>query len=154
MNYLRWFFPVALTVSSQAGTIYQWTDANGTPHFSDSVPLNQPNVQALNVYSGPSTDADQELKQLKKQRKNDSKAESDAAKKAEEAADAKAKLDAAAKDNAVRCKQLQENLQVLNEHGRVRETDPKTGETRYLSEADKEARNQDIQKQIQAFCNN
>ena len=140
--------------SCMAGTIYQWVDAQGVPHFSDSAPNNAAgkDVQKLEIHAAPSSDASSEIKQLNKEQDQQAQADSKDAARAAAAAKAKARADAAAKDNIERCRQLREDLTVMNEHGRVREMDPKTGQAVILSEDDKEARMKEIQKQISAFC--
>ncbi len=145
---------VMVATDCLAGTIYQWVDAQGIPHFSDSAPANSSGepVKKLEIHAAPSSDANSEIKKLDSYQEQQGKADSKDASRASAAAKAKARAEAASKDNAERCRQLQEDLKVMNEHGRVREMDPSTGQAVILSENDKETRMKEVQKQISAFC--
>ncbi len=143
---------MSLALTAWAGRIYTWTDDHGVAHYADTPPANTPGVQTVRVQDAPSSDASTEIQQLNDEREaQDKNAQADAKAKSEQQA-LQAKAAQAAKDNKSRCNQLQSNLQVMNEHGRVRETDAQ-GDTHYLSDDEKQKQMADMQKQIQAFCN-
>lgn len=140
-----------LTLTASAGSIYSWVDDHGVAHFADTPPANMPGVQTVHVQDAPSSDASSEIQQLNAERDaQDKNAQADAKASADKQTQ-QANAAKAAKDNQSRCAQLQSNLQVMNEHGRVRETDAQ-GDTHYLSEEDKQKQMDDMQKQIQTFC--
>ena len=142
---------LTMTLAASAGSIYTWMDEHGVAHYSDTPPANTPGVQTVRVQDAPSSDASSEIQQLNDERAaQDKKAQTEAKDNAEKQA-LQAKAAQATKDNKSRCDQLQANLQVMNEHGRVRETDAQ-GDTHYLSDEEKQKQMDDMQKQIQAFC--
>ncbi|MDF2446202.1 MAG: hypothetical protein K0S46_1438 [Moraxellaceae bacterium] len=53
---------------------------------------------------------------------------------------------------AERCKKLQSDLQTMQEHARIRVSDGSGGEARVLSEEEKNAKQDEVQRQIKAFC--
>ncbi|NNM51168.1 MAG: DUF4124 domain-containing protein [Pseudomonadales bacterium] len=147
---LTMFMTLALTAG--AGGIYTWVDDQGVAHYADTPPNHTSGVQTVRVQDAPSSDAGAEIKQLNAERDaQDKNAQADEKASADKQA-LQAKSDQAAKDNKARCDLLQANLQVMNEHGQVRESDPKTGDSHYLSEEEKQKQMADMKKQIQAFC--
>lgn len=52
---------------------------------------------------------------------------------------------------AEKCKQFRGNLQSMEEHARVKETDA-NGEVRVLTDEEKNARLDETRRQIKAFC--
>ncbi len=145
---------LALCHIATADGIYKWVDAQGQAHFSDTPPTAQPDVQRLDVQAAPSSDAGSEIKALDAARESDASSEADAQKAAAKAQAAKDAAALAAKNNdyAGRCKKLLANKAALQDHGRVRVKDEKTGQYRILSSEEKAAAEIDNEKQIKAFC--
>lgn len=139
--------------------IYKWTDASGIPHFSDSPPTQGKDIQAVKVKNHPSSDADTSIKKLNQAREDqvqqDKANKADSTKKSQVTAKAGDKADQQPKDSGKykeKCTQLTNNLKVMNEHGRIREQDSTTGESRYLSDEEKNDRLDQTQREIKAYC--
>ena len=130
--------------------IFKWVDANGKVHYSDRKSSTQ--AQTLNVKTGASTldqtsdDVEQRLlyqqkyvnylqsERLERQEKRQ---------QAQQAADKKKKL----------CAALQDQLKSYNQ-GKFRwyELDEASGERKYLSDEQIEAKKQELQKEIKSNC--
>lgn len=157
---------IALALSATpalAAKFYKWTDADGVTHYSADPP--------------PATAKASEVKVRTRRAAEDAEPAADAteasagqpagaaAPAAAGSAPAKAKEpakpeDAAGKDKkpetgkeryAEKCKQLRSNLQAMEEHGRVKESDDK-GNVRVLTDDEKNERLDATQRQIKAFC--
>lgn len=139
-------------LAASQGQMYKWTDDKGIVHYSDSVPENVTNAQPIRASGRQPADAPAAQATREQQLNAQKKATKD--KEAEKAGKpATASTEPAAKDKRYeeRCEKLRENLNVLQSRGRVREADEK-GETRYLTDEEKQQRLDDIQRQIKAFC--
>lgn len=139
-------------LAASQGQMYKWTDDKGVVHYSDSVPENVTNAQPIRA--GGRLPADAPAAQAAREQQLGAQKKAAAEKDAEKAGKpAPASTEPAAKDKRYeeRCQKLRENLNVLQNRGRIREADEK-GETRYLSDEEKQQRLDDVQRQIKAFC--
>lgn len=147
---------LATTATSAAEQFYRWTDEQGVTHYSaDPPPKTANNASEVNVRTRLPSGSKNAVENLQKQRDDSSKAaKSDKDSRAAASPAATAAPKAAGKPPekyAEKCKQLQVNLQTMQEHARVKVTDAK-GENRVLSPEEKDSQQEDIQREIQAFC--
>lgn len=132
-----------------AAQFYKWTDEQGVTHYSeDPPPKSATGTSEVKVQTRLPSDSDEAVSNLQKQRDETLKA-SDKAK--EDATKSKVDVSKAPEKYAEKCKTLQANLQAMQEHGRVKETDDK-GEVRVLTDEEKNNRMDETQRQIKAFC--
>ena len=133
-----------------AGQFYKWTDEQGVTHYSEAPPpKTAKNPAQINIQTRtPSGAADAE-KSLQKQREASSKAFADATKDKKSAPPVLANADKS--PYAERCKQYRGNLEAMEAHGQVSETNDK-GEKRALSDEEKNQRMDETRRQIKAFC--
>ena len=138
----------ALLVSAVASAeqFYKWIDAQGTTHYTeDPPPPSATNSSEVRVSTRqPSgSDAAPPAPAAKNSNKtdNDKKAKTDSSKNNAAVAD----------KDPERCKILQDNLQAMQSHGRVKMTDA-NGEVRVLSDDEKQQQMDSTQKQIKTFC--
>lgn len=134
-----------------AAQFYKWTDENGVTHYSEAPPPETvKNSTEVKVPSRQPSGTEAAAQNLQKQREAALKALDEAGKKKPQPTPtAAAKGDK--EKNAERCKQLQANLAVMENSGRVSEKDEK-GEKRYLTEEEKAKRLDDTRRQIKAYC--
>ncbi len=129
----------------------KWVDANGSVHYSDTVPPEVDKAHTVRNISGkgqseapatlsPKSVAEREV-DLKKSNKEKEEASK---KKSQEKAQADLK-----KEN---CAASRENLHTLEENSRI-VTHDANGERAYLDDAAREERLNDIRKTISANCN-
>ncbi len=140
------FLGTLLLASPAMAQIYKWTDEKGVTHYSaDPPPANASNASQVKVQTRLPSDSEAATQNLEKQR-----AES---RKAAEAGGEKPTTPAKQPPEkyAERCKNLQENLKTMQEHARIKLTDEK-GEVRMLTDEEKQAKLDDTQRQIKAFC--
>lgn len=134
-----------LPISSASADIYKWVDEKGVTNYA-AEPPSSVDANRVKVQTRLPSGAESAVEGLEKQR-------SDARKAAEEAG--RAPAPAAAKPDpaqyAERCKQLRADLKTMEEHAQIRLTDAK-GETRTLTEEDKQKRMDETRRQIKGFC--
>lgn len=154
ISMLATVFLLGATAGEAGVKIYKWTEANGTPHYSQNPPTNGVNlkkVQEIELRDGgrvasagqmagktsadPTTAADANMTPEQKRIK-------------ELEAQNKAQAD---QQNKERCKSLQNNLQNLNAGGRVYEMD-NNGERKYLDNREMELRKQKVAEAVQQYC--
>lgn len=149
------------TVPAQAASkFYKWTDEQGVTHYtidpppatakaSSEVKVRQPYTSA----DAPAAPADSKPAGGGGAAGKDDKAKGKDKEKDKEKDKDKAKKDDKAGDEryAERCEKLRADLQTIQEHARVRVTDT-SGEARTLSDEEKTAKQDEIQRQIKAFC--
>lgn len=139
-----------VTGHATAAQFYKWTDENGVTHYSEAPPPETvKNSTEVKVPSRQPSGTEAAAQNLQKQREAALKALDEAGKKKPQTPPAAAKGDK--EKNAERCKQLQGNLAVMENSGRVSEKDDK-GEKRYLTEEEKSKRLEDTRRQIKAYC--
>jgi hypothetical protein len=134
-----------------AAKFYKWTDAQGVTHYSEGPPPESSrNASEVKVPTrlpsgspAPANAPKAAASPAKKDGKADKK-EGKVSEKSEEAA-------AGNERYAERCKQLRTNLQTMQEHARIKVSDEK-GESRVLSDEEKNNQLDDIQRQIKAYC--
>jgi len=134
-----------------ANQFYKWTDEQGVTHYSEEPPPQAAkNAAEVKVQTRTPSGAAAAVEGLQKQREAAAKAMTDAAKdKKTSAGTPPAKADKS--QYAERCKQLRANLETMESHGRVSETDEK-GEKRALPDEEKNKRMDETKRQIKAFC--
>lgn len=135
--------------AADAAKFYKWTDAEGVTHYSADPPPESVEASQVKVRTRQSYDSEPEPGQsnastvaTKPARQDDKTAKKESEKKAEAASPER---------YAEKCKTLRADLQTIQEHARIRVKDEK-GETRVLSDEEKSAQQDDIQRQIKAFC--
>lgn len=146
------FLGTLLLASPAMAQIYKWTDEKGVTHYSaDPPPANASNASQVKVQTRLPSDSEAATQNLEKQRAESRKAAE--AGKSSKAEDKKSAVPAKQppEQYAERCKSLRGNLKTIQENARIRLTDEK-GETRMLSEEEKQAKLDDTQRQIKAFC--
>lgn len=153
--------PLLATAPAEAAKFYKWTDAQGVTHYSaDPPPASANKASEVRVRSRQADEAEADQAeaagdgaQPAAAGKSAAAAKPAAAAK-ETAGEAKDKNETAAKapeQYAEKCKQFRSNLQSMEEHARVKETDAK-GEVKVLTDEEKNARLDVTRRQIKAFC--
>lgn len=134
-----------------AGQFYKWTDEQGVTHYSeDPPPKTAKNSAEVKVQTRKPSGAVAAEENLQKQREASGKTTADAAKDKKPApGTSPAKTDKA--QYAEKCKQYRSNLEAMEAHGRVSETNDK-GEKRALTDEEKNQRMDETKRQIKAFC--
>lgn len=149
---------LATTVAGAADKFYKWTDAQGVTHYSEAPPPDSATkASAVKVRTKLPSGSAAAAEGLQKQR-------ADADKPVKEGKDSKddktAKTSPAAAPAATgntpdkyaeKCKKLQADLKILQEHGRVKVSDDK-GADRIMTPEEKDSRTDDIQREIKAYC--
>ena len=134
---------LALCSTAMAGQIYKWQDAQGQVHFGSQPPEG---VQAsvVSSYGAPSKPAPSKTPATAP--------EPTASDASQEEIDAKVKRDVAAEEVKLKqyCSDLRTNLAQLENNPRVRVEE--NGETRRLSEEERQARISEAQKAIKENC--
>lgn len=149
---------VTVSVSSQAITLYKWTDPNGTPHFSDTPPANGVNLKNVQVIE-MRTDgrvADSGTMGANSATSTTSMptvgGQASTSATAGTASPEQARIkELEAQQMKERCQSLQNNLQNLNAGGRVYEMDDK-GERKYLDDREMELRKQKVAEAVSQYC--
>lgn len=133
-----------------AAQYHKWTDENGLTHYSDTPPpVTAKNTAEVKVQTKLPSGSATATEQLQKQREAASKNLSDQNKTTAQEASTAAKVDKS--EYAERCQQYKSNLEAMESHGRVTETDSK-GEKRVLTDDEKNKRMDETRRQIKAFC--
>lgn len=143
---------LASPAAVSAAKFYKWTDAQGVTHYSEDPPpesaTSTSEVKVPTRLPSGSQPANKDVAPAKKDdkaaKKDDKAKKSDAVEKKEDAVGGSDRY-------AERCKQWRANIQTMEEHPRVKVSDEK-GESRVLTEEEKDARKDEIQRQIKAFC--
>lgn len=146
---------VATVPAQAASKFYKWTDEQGVTHYTiDPPPATakaSSEVKVRNPYTSvdaPAAPADGKAAggaaagKDDKAKGKDKEKDKDTAKKDDKAGDER---------YAERCQKLRADLQTIQEHARVRVSDS-GGEARTLSDEEKSAKQDEIQRQIKAFC--
>lgn len=143
--------------AAHAAKFYKWTDEKGVTHYTVDPPPPGAKSSEVRIKTSSYSDAEEPAPAagtpLNKKAAGTGKG--DAAKgKANAGATGKKEDKAvppAPERYAERCKTLRTNLETIQAHAQVRETDP-SGETRMLSNEEKTARTEDLQREIKAYC--
>lgn len=139
-----------LAAPVMAAQFYKWTDENGVTHYSENPPpataksSSEVKVQTR-LPSGTTAATDS----LERQREAASKRLSEKTQTETQDTSSTAKSDKS--DYAERCRQYKSNLEAMESHGRVSETNSQ-GEKRILSDEEKNKRMDETRRQIKAFC--
>ncbi|MDF3031788.1 MAG: hypothetical protein K0R03_2346 [Moraxellaceae bacterium] len=147
--------PVALA----SANFYKWTDEKGVTHYSESPPpestSNATKVKVpTRLPSGAQAQPTPNAGKADAQKAGDKKGQSadkpakDSSKETAQTSESKP----GAGRYAEKCKELDQYLETMNQHGRIKITE-EGGSTRVLSEEEKTAKIDDLQRQRQAFCN-
>lgn len=151
------FFAALLMASTTAAEqFYKWTDDQGATHYTAEPPPasagKASEVKVRTKLPSGSKPAQSGTKSVPT-----SAASGDTGKTAGKQDDKAGTKPAPANDSkgpdeySEQCKALKANLQAMEEHGRVKETDS-AGEVRVLSDEEKQKRMDETQRQIKAFC--
>lgn len=149
MKYLSLILLSLASISTNAVTYYKWTDANGTPHYSQYAPTNGVDLNKVQVINSrdlgspatPATAGNAEANaNVPLNPEQQRIAELEAQNKAQKE-----------QQDKERCKALQNNLSNLNAGGRIYEMDSK-GERKYLDGREIELKRQQAQQAINQFC--
>lgn len=140
-----------------AGQFYKWTDAQGVTHYTEEPPpasaTGTTEVKvSTKLPSGSQAPADTTKKPADKAGKGAATAtgkKTDG--KTPAAGDKPAADDKVPGQYAEKCKTLQANLQAMQDHARVKVADEK-GETRVLTDEEKQSQLDETQRSIKAFC--
>ncbi|MGL4315282.1 MAG: DUF4124 domain-containing protein [Pseudomonas sp.] len=132
---------LALSTSAMAGQIYKWVDAQGNTHFGAQPPEGQQAAEVNPNISQPKT-ASPPAPKLE-----DSKLDAEQEQLDEEAMQAAAKQD---KERKTFCEQTRKNLAQLKANPRLRVTE--NGETRRLTEDDRQERMAKSEASIKENC--
>ena len=131
-----------------AGEIYKWVDAEGKVHYSGTKPIENES-ERVNVQTGKTgmTTGAETVDKLKQE------AEDEAEKIREEGIPAQPPVPSLpAKEVKARCKAAKQDLATIQARGQLRERDAK-GNTRYVSEEEKQRRIKEANRQIREYCN-
>lgn len=151
---------VTVSLSSQAITLYKWTDPNGTPHFSDVAPTNGVDLKKVQIIemrtdgrvadSGKmgTNSATGATGTAPSPAPSTSPASATSGTPSPEQARIKELEDQQIKE---RCKSLQNNLQNLDAGGRVYEMDDQ-GQRKYLDDREMQLRKQKVADAINQYC--
>lgn len=134
---------LALSVVTSADEILKWTDEHGIVHYADTAPKNT-RAQKLNVRAGkPSVAPPSPIPTEQPQEDKPSE------KPQEVFVESQEQL-AVIREN---CSKAQSNLTALTNAGRIRTSDPETGENVYLSDEEKQAKIDQAKDNIAKYCN-
>lgn len=139
-----------LATPALADQFYKWTDAQGVTHYTqDPPPSTAKGTAEVKVQTRAPSGTEAAIQNLQKQREAATKAMAEGKKDKEQENAAPAKADKA--QYAERCKKLKSDLETMESHGRVTETNDK-GEKRVLPDEEKTKRMDETRRQIKAFC--
>jgi type IV secretory pathway VirB10-like protein len=149
------------TAPAHAGSkFYKWTDEQGVTHYTAEPPPSSAKgtseVKVRSRYMSedeaakatPAAAAGSAAAPGKDDKAAGKGKDKEKPKEKEKAKDAKE----GSERYAERCKKLQSDLQTMQEHARIRVSDGSGGEARVLSEEEKNAKQDEVQRQIKAFC--
>lgn len=140
----------------EAAQFYKWTDEQGATHYSEEPPpASAGKASEVKVRTKLPSGAREAAENSKKAATSEAGKGKPAADKKDEKATAPAKSSAESKEPpeqyAEKCKTLKSNLEAMQSHGRVRETDAE-GNVRALTEEEKQKRMDETQREIKAYC--
>ncbi|MDQ8038379.1 MAG: DUF4124 domain-containing protein [Pedobacter sp.] len=144
-----------LTGTVEAAQFYKWTDEQGVTHYTESPPpASAGKASEVKVRTKLPSGAREAAENSKKAATPEA-GKGKAADKKDDKAAAPAKNTAENKETpeqyAEKCKTLKANLDAMQSHGRVRETDAE-GNVRALSDEEKQKRMDETQREIKAYC--
>jgi hypothetical protein len=143
------FLGTLLLASPVMADIYKWKDARGVTNYSAEPPANATDVVRVKVSGKMPSDSEAAVQNLEKQREDTKKAQEKEAKKpATPASTADKKTP---EKYTERCKQYQDNMKTMQEHAQIRVTE-NNGEVRTLTDEEKQAKMDETQRQMKAFC--
>lgn len=132
-----------------AAKIYKWTDAKGVTHYSeDPPPASSRNASEVKVPTRLPSGSQQPTTNAAKGTAAPAKKDGKTGKETGTATKDQA---AGSERYAERCQKLRADQQTVQDHARIKVTDP-NGESRVLSDDEKNAQLDDIQRQIKAYC--
>lgn len=145
-----------------AAKFYKWVDANGVTHYTAEPPPADAKAKAGQVrVSGPrATETEEPAADGTAGAATPAPGAAAAPSRPADAAKAKGEAGDKEKDKkpaagneryAEKCKRLRSDLQAMEEHARVKESDDK-GNVRVLTDEEKNERMDATQRQIKAFC--
>ena len=136
---------VSLPFAAHATTYYKSIDENGNVQYTQTKPKNTETVRHKINASQPDNSSTYKRPSLKSDDKG-------ADKKSEETADAKeAETKLTPEQKKKGCAKAQSNMATMQSKGQIRQVN-KAGETRYLSEQEKQARIKQTQDLIKKHC--
>jgi hypothetical protein len=135
-------------VGALAGQFYKWTDADGNVHYGSEKPadaaVEQVRVDTSRTGVNRGADALDKLKQ---------EADDEAQRIKEEGIPEQPPVPSLSrKEVTQRCLAAKQNLATIQSRGQLRERDDK-GNTRYVSETERQQRIKHAKKQIREYCN-
>ena len=135
------------TATVMAGQIYKWTDAEGNVHYGSEKPVDA-SVEKMNVNTSK-TGVDRGADALDKLRQE---ADDEAQRIKEEGIPEQPPVPSLPmKEVKRRCETARQDLATIQARGQLRERDEK-GNTRYLSEKEKQRRIKQAKDQIREYC--
>lgn len=150
-----------LATSAQAGSkFYKWTDAQGVTHYTAEPPpstvkgASEVKVRSQQLPEEAADAATSAQEAGNNAQKTDTKGkDQDQAKSKEKEKDKEQKKEGAAGNEryAERCTKLNADLDTMKTHTQIRVSDGK-GEAKLLSDEEKNAKQDEVQRQIKAFC--
>jgi hypothetical protein len=151
-------FGMMLTSSvACAGQFYKWTDAQGVTHYTEEPPPASATGASEVKVSTKLPSGSQPAAAATAKKPGDKGGKSGATATGKKDGKTPAAGDKPAADDKVpgqyaeKCKTLQANLQAMQEHARVKVADEK-GETRVLTDEEKQSQLDETQRSIKAFC--
>lgn len=152
-----------LATSAHAGSkFYKWTDAQGVTHYTAEPPpstvkgASEVKVRSQHVpeeVADAATSAQEAGNNAQKTDAKDKGKDQGQAKSKEKEKDKEQKKEGAAGNEryAERCTKLNADLDTMKTHTQIRVSDGK-GEAKLLSDEEKNAKQDEVQRQIKAFC--
>lgn len=136
-----------------AAQIYKWVDEKGVTHYAaEPPPPNATQATQVKVQTRLPSDSEAAVQNLEKQREQARKSQEQSANKpAAPSAPASGTDKKVPEQYAERCEQHRKNLKTMQEHAQIRMNDA-NGEPRTLTEEEKQAKLDETQRQIKAFC--
>lgn len=130
-----------------AQTLYKWVDAEGTTHFTREPPENR-EYEVISAAAGrlgkqDNTDRNQGSKSMDEEA-------SSATSPPPRMRETEPEVDP--DEQAARCEQARQNQFWMSERRNIRVEDPETGETRQLSEKDRQDRLRQAQRYLEENC--
>lgn len=143
------FLGTLLLASPVVADIYKWKDEKGVTNYGAEPPVSAKNVIPVKVSGRLPSDSEAAVQSLEKQREDAKKALDEKAKKPTTPTPS---ADKKAPDQyAERCKQLHDNMKVMQEHAQIRIAG-EDGQGKTLTEEEKQSKMDETQRQIKAFC--
>lgn len=149
-----------LATSAQAGSkFYKWPDAQGVTHYTAEPPPNtvkgasEVRVRSQHVPEEVATSAQETGNNAQKTGDKDKDKSKDKSKDKDKEQEKEQKKEGAAGNQryAERCTKLNADLDTMKTHPQIRVSDGK-GEAKLLSDDEKNAMQDEVQRQIKAFC--